>query len=190
MLSGFYTSIPIIQLHSIFKLLQIGFWVFVGRHTCFYITIKLPFVLTPRVGKLITIYHISLWRCYLLCRRNFYHVLLFHHAIDQLRNLLDIWHDLKVDNTMFQKDLFKDWLVPNLFKYGWYFDYLKDNTPTLEIPLKENIEPTFMETLVNFVETQVDGGRWKMTSKGKGKGKLKEKVIELPPSYAFVEPLN
>jgi hypothetical protein len=91
---------------------------------------------------------------------------------------------------MFQKDLFKDWLVPNLFKYGWYFDYLKDNTPTLEIPLKENIEPTFMETLVNFVETQVDGGRWKMTSKGKGKGKLKEKVIELPPSYAFVEPLN
>jgi hypothetical protein len=39
--SGFCTSIPIIQFHSIFKLLQIDFLMFVGRHTCFCITIEL-----------------------------------------------------------------------------------------------------------------------------------------------------
>jgi len=50
----------------------------------------------------------------------------------------------------------------------------------LEIPLKENIEPSFMETFVSFAETQVKGGRWKIISNGKGK--LKEKVTE-PPSF-------
>jgi hypothetical protein len=66
---------------------------------------------------------------------------------------------------------------------------LKDNTPTLAIPLRENIEPSFMETFTNSVGTQVEGGRQKIISKGKGK--LKEKVTD-PPSYnAFVEvPLN
>jgi hypothetical protein len=43
----------------------------------------------------------------------------------------------------------------------------------LEIPLKESIKPSFMETLTTFAETQVECGRWKMASKGKGK--LKEK---------------
>jgi hypothetical protein len=62
---------------------------------------------------------------------------------------------------MFQRDLLKDWHVPHLLQCGWYFDYSKDNTPTLEIPLRENIKPSFMETLANFVETQVEGGRQK-----------------------------
>jgi len=59
--------------------------------------------------------------------------------------------------------------------------------------LRESIEPSFVETLASFTKTQVEGGRWKITSKGKGK--LKEKVTE-PPSFhanqvAFVEvPLN
>jgi len=57
---------------------------------------------------------------------------------------------------------------------------LKDNTPTLEIPLRENIELFFMETLASFVGTQVEGGRQKSTSKGKGK--LKEKMTETPSS--------
>jgi hypothetical protein len=38
----------------------------------------------------------------------FYHVLLFHGAIDQLPNFQDIWHDLKADNIMLWKDLLKD----------------------------------------------------------------------------------
>jgi hypothetical protein len=45
----------------------------------------------------------------------FYHVLLFHGAIDQLPNLLDIWREPKVDSIMFQKDLLKDWLPPHFF---------------------------------------------------------------------------
>jgi hypothetical protein len=37
-----------------------------------------------------------------------------------------------------------------------------------------------METLASSIGTQVEGRRWKSASKGKGK--LKEKVIE-PPSF-------
>jgi hypothetical protein len=66
---------------------------------------------------------------------------------------------------------------------------LKDNTPTLEIPLRENIEPFFMETLTSFAKTQVEGGRQKMAFKGKGK--LKEKVTKPPSFDTFIKvPLN
>jgi hypothetical protein len=41
-----------------------------------------------------------------------------------------------------------------------------------------------METLISFARTQVEGASQKITSKGKGK--LKEKVIEPPSSNAFV----
>jgi hypothetical protein len=64
---------------------------------------------------------------------------------------------------------------------------LIDNTFTLRIPLRERIEPSFMETLASFVRTHVEGGRQKITSKGKGK--LKEKVIASPSSNTFVEAL-
>jgi hypothetical protein len=93
--------------------------------------------------------------------------------------------DPKVDNIMFRKDLFKDWLAPHLLHCGWYLNYPKDNTPTLEIPSRKSIEPAFMETLTSFVETQVEGGRWKVASKGKGK--LKEKMVEPPSFDAFME---
>jgi hypothetical protein len=59
----------------------------------------------------------------------------------------------RVDNTMFQKDLLKDWHVSYLFNCSWYLDYLKDNTPTLGIPLREIIESSFMETLGSFAGT-------------------------------------
>ncbi len=46
-----------------------------------------------------------------------------------------------------------------------------------------------METLVSFAKTQVEGGRQKMASKGKGK--LKEKVTEPLFSNTFIKvPLN
>jgi hypothetical protein len=55
--------------------------------------------------------------------------------------------------------------------------------------LKENIKPFFMETFASLIGTQVEGGKQKITSKGKGK--LKEKMIEPPSSNvdqgAFVE---
>jgi hypothetical protein len=33
------------------------------------------------------------------------------------------------------------------------------STPTLEIPVKDSIEPFFMEILGSFARTQVEGGR-------------------------------
>jgi hypothetical protein len=62
---------------------------------------------------------------------------------------------------------------------------LKNNTPTLEIPLRESIEASFRETFASSIKTQVEGGRQKMVSKGKRK--LKEKVIKPPSSNAFVK---
>jgi hypothetical protein len=64
--------------------------------------------------------------------------------------------------------------TPHLLQCGWYLNCPKDSTPALEIPLRENIKPFFMETLVSFVGTHVEGGKQKIVSKGKGK--LKEKV--------------
>jgi len=42
-----------------------------------------------------------------------------------------------------------------------------------------------MEILASSARTHVEGGRWKITCKGKGK--LKEKVTEPPSSNTFVE---
>jgi hypothetical protein len=42
-----------------------------------------------------------------------------------------------------------------------------------------------METFASFIGTHVEGGRQKITSKGKGK--LKEKVTKPPSSDAFTE---
>ncbi len=121
----------------------------------------------------------------------FYHVLLFHGAIDKLPNLLDIWCDPKVDSTMLQKDMLKDSFTSHLFQCGWHLECSKDKTPTLEIPLKENIKSSFMEILASSKGTQVEGGRQKITSKDKQK--LKKKMTE-PFSFdedqdAFVEVL-
>jgi hypothetical protein len=53
--------------------------------------------------------------------------------------------------------------------------------------LKENIEPSFIETFASSIRTHVEGGRQKITSKGKGK--LKERVIAPPSFDDFVEVL-
>jgi hypothetical protein len=57
----------------------------------------------------------------------------------------------------------------------------------LDITLKEGIEPSFMEILASYARTQVEGGRQKIASKGKGK--LKEKVTKPPSFDALVEVL-
>jgi len=76
------------------------------------------------------------------------------------------------------------WLVP------WLFER---QHPHPRDSLEENITSSFMETLASSIGTHVKGGRWKNTSKGKGK--LKEKMNKPPSSNvdqdAFIEvPLN
>ncbi len=117
----------------------------------------------------VTIYQISLWKHYSLSYIYFYHVLLFHGTTHLLPNLLDIWRDLNVDNIMFWKDMFKDWPAPHLFQCGWYFNSPKNNTPTLEIPLRESIEPSFMET---FKLCRNIGWGWEAKNYFQGKGKI------------------
>ncbi len=56
LLNEFYTGIPIIKVHSIFKLWRINFWEFVGRHIFFYITTKLPFVSAPIIREFVSCY--------------------------------------------------------------------------------------------------------------------------------------
>jgi hypothetical protein len=53
--------------------------------------------------------------------------------------------------------------------------------------LKEGIDASFMETIVSYARTHVQGGRQKIVSKEKEK--LKEKVTKPPSSDAFVEVL-
>ncbi len=47
----------------------------------------------------------------------FYHVLLLEDAIHEVPHLLQIWRDLKANNTMYCKDLLKDWLLDHLEDY-------------------------------------------------------------------------
>jgi len=88
---------------------------------------------------------------------------------------------------MFQKDMLKHWPTSHLLQCGWYFNYPKNNTHTLETPLRESIEPSFKETLANSIGTHVEGGKRKIISKVKGK--LKEKMIKPPSSDANQAPL-
>jgi hypothetical protein len=61
-------------------------------------------------------------------------------AIFEIPRLLEIWRDPKIDNIMY-KDMLRDWTSPHLLDYGWYLDYLKENT----LPSKfEKHEPRFL----------------------------------------------
>jgi hypothetical protein len=47
-----------------------------------------------------------------------YHVFFLEGAINDLPHLLQIWQDLEANNTMYDKDLFKDWSPYHLEDYN------------------------------------------------------------------------
>ncbi len=62
---------------------------------------QLPLLLTLRIGEFVTMLVDFIVKVCCSCPcRYFYHVLLFHGAIDQPPNLVEIWHDPKVDYIM------------------------------------------------------------------------------------------
>jgi hypothetical protein len=70
---------------------------------------------------------------------------------------------------MFHKELFKDQSSSHLVNYGWYFDYPKENTPTLEFSLHEKNEPRFQEILQTSISIQMQEGKRKGSTLGKRK---------------------
>lgn len=105
-------------------------------------------------------------KSYCFCRY-FYHVLLLMGTIDQLPPLFGIWCDPKVDNTMYLKDLFKDWNSFHLVNYGWYLNCPKDNTTTSKFSLCEKNEQGFQEVLQFSISTQMQEGKNKGFTLGK-----------------------
>lgn len=100
------------------------------------------------------------------------HVLLPIGAIDQLPHLLEIWNDLKMDNTMFHK--VKDWSPSHLVYFGWYMDCPKDNIPSSEILLQKKNELDSRKSLLAMSMHRLKGKKERdLYGKKKRKEQLK-----------------
>ncbi len=71
---------------------------------------------------------------------------------------------------MYRKDLLKDWSSAHLTKCEWYFDYLKDYTPSFEVSLCESFELGFTK---KAIETPMSQGPKKSRDATKKKSKEK-----------------
>ncbi len=58
-----------------------------------------------------------------------------------------MWKDPKTYNTMYRKDMLRDWTFAHLFNCVQYFDYPKENILTLEMKIWEKYEPRFFKGL-------------------------------------------
>jgi hypothetical protein len=97
--SGFYICIPIIQLHSILiccKLISKCLLVCIF-FLHYHIASPCPNTNNKKVGSYLSDY---LSRLRTLPCMYFYHIVLFHDAIDQLPSVLDIWCDPKANNIV------------------------------------------------------------------------------------------
>jgi hypothetical protein len=74
------------------------------------------------------------------CCKYFSHVFFVKKAICILLLLLRIWCDPKAKNTMYRKDLLKEWSSGYLASWGWYLYCLVDSTLKLDYGLKEKFE--------------------------------------------------
>jgi hypothetical protein len=86
-------------------------------------------------------------------------------AISKIPKLLKILKDPKTDNTMY-KDMLRDWSSPHLLDCGWYLDFSKENTPSLEFKIQEKHEPRFFQGLGALeketpTKKRLEGGRRK-----------------------------
>ncbi len=63
--------------------------------------------------------------------------------------LFNIWFNLKSDNTMYWKELVRDWGSFHLPYYGWYLDCPLDYTPILERSKQKKFDMGFWEKLAS-----------------------------------------
>jgi hypothetical protein len=73
-------------------------------------------------------------------------------VIQSLLPFLKIWCDLKVDNTMYKKDLLKEWSIAHFTSYGWYLNYLANSTLESKCGLREKFEDNHFDnpTSIDF----------------------------------------
>jgi hypothetical protein len=74
-------------------------------------------------------------------------VFFWRGAIFEILRLLKIWKDPKINNTMYKKDMLRDWTFALLSDCTWYLDCPKKNTPTLEFEIWEKHELGFLQGL-------------------------------------------
>jgi hypothetical protein len=89
-------------------------------------------------------------------------------VIFEIPRLLKIWKDPKVDNTMYMKDILKDWTSPHLLDCGWYIDYRKENIPPSKFKIWEKPKLRFLQ---GFETLEKEKPRKKILEGGKRRGK-------------------
>lgn len=112
--------------------------------------------------------------------RHFNFVLLQGGVLREIPAHLKVWRVPNSDNTMYQKDLFKDWTSSHLQDYPWYVDCSKDNTTPLERKLWEKFDLSYLERLTSSEMEVRASGKKKVHdgAKEKGKGKVLDSNFE------------
>jgi hypothetical protein len=64
--------------------------------------------------------------------------------IFEIPRLFKIWKDPKINNIMYKKDMFRDWISPHFLYYGWYLNCPKENIIPLEFEIQEKHELKFL----------------------------------------------
>ncbi len=76
---------------------------------------------------------------------------------------------------MYKKDMLRDWTSPHLLDYGWYLDYLKENT----LPSKfEKHEPRFLQAF-RTLEKETPSKKRLEWGKKRGKRQIQEFGLEM-----------
>ncbi len=105
--------------------------------------------------------------------RYFHFVFFWRGAISEIPRLFEIWRDPKIDNTMYKKDMLKNWSSPHLLDYGWYLNCPKENILPLKFKTREKHEPKFLQGL-RALEKETPTKKRLEGGKRKGKKKIQE----------------
>jgi len=90
-------------------------------------------------------------------------------VIDELPHLLWIWQDPKADNTMYCKDLLKDWSLDHFEDFNWYIECPWDCTLLSKITFEVSHDPDFQEKLASFGGSNIQVNKKEYVVKGNGK---------------------
>ncbi len=85
-----------------------------------------------------------------------------------------MWNDPKFKSFMLKNDFFNDWGPSYLKDYGWYFECLKDSTPTKEHASWEKFKVGYLDHFTTFEVNDIFMQRKTTRSAKKRKGKFVE----------------